>query len=613
MKPTLKKIFSLSLLFSLSALASPCCPEKCCFTPVKDNDCFKRSCGYPFLLPRSQSFNLARRIVGVQQEIHKDTECKYGTFNIALEYTRSFKSERILTDLLGIDACNCSITLQGSDVDSRKTRAWLADHFGLPMDFESTVCFNPRIQNFIIDFHWYVGLDEWHKGSFFRLYAPLVHSRWDLNMCEKVKEKGIKSFPAGYMSSEEISRMDLPRNFEDVMRGGISFGDMKSPLKYGLMSKCRLSETRFADIRAELGCNFAFDEECHDYHCGAFFHAAAPAGNRPNSQYLFEPVVGNGKHWEFGAGLTSSYILWRDECEDQSFGVYFDAVVTHLFKSCQMRSFDLCGKLNSRYMLLEAMGSNDTAIGDEATGCSLANYAYKSCLVPAINLTTQCVYSKVNVQADLALKFSYLRKCWSLDLGYNLWARTGEKFYIKNDCCSGGCGCDSYAIKGDAFVYGKYCLNNINYITGLSATQSEATIRSGKNYPAQNGDNPMLNPRIDNPKDAYSFVNPVGSIGDPNDPCELTSGQIKTSVQPKVVGPCDLDTYKSPSALTHKIFGHLNYKWAPDECDDWVRNPYLGIGAEAEFGGKCCKNSCDKSRTGISQWGIWIKAGWSYE
>ena len=634
MKPTLKSIFTLSLLFSLSALADSCCTEKCCFSPVRENDCAKRCCGYPFLLPRSQSFNLARRMVGIQTEIHKHDhdECdRYGTTYLAFEYTRSFREERLLSDLLGLDACNCSLSIQGSLVENRDDKAWLADYFGLPMDFQSRVCFEPRIENIIIDLHWYTGLDDLHKGMFFRLYAPLVHTRWNLNLCETVKEKGSASFPAGYMSTREILREELPRSFDEVMAGCVTFGDMKSPLRYGLMSNCRLKETKLADLRAELGCNFVRDEECHDYHLGMSLHAAAPTGTRPDSQYFFEPIVGNGRHWELGLGLTSSYIMWRDECENKSFGLYFDAVLTHMFRACQKRSFDFLCKPNSRYMLLEAMGSNETAIGDESTGCSLADYAYKSCLLPAINVTTLCVDSKISIQADLALKFSYLSNCWSLDLGYNLWARTGEEFYLKDNCCDNRCGCTRYAIKGDTHPYGKYCLNNINYKTGLSATQSMADIHGGKNYPAQNNDSPELNPRIDNPTLAYSFGNPLISLKRPEDPCACeaqdgcTEPEMKTSIQPILINSCDLDVYKGPSAITHKIFAHVNYKWERENCD---KQPYLGIGGEAEFTGRSCgncsndnnccdgdcdSNNCSNPRLGVSQWGIWIKAGWSYE
>jgi len=629
MKPTLKKIFTLSLLVSFSAiLRGNCCSDRCCTLPIKSPDCMTRCCGYPFIGYRSQSANLARRIVGTQTEVHKyGMDDKYWTSYAALEYTRSFRPESIMEDLFGLDACGCSINIQGSLVENRNPRAWLADYFGLPMDFESNICFEPRIQNFIIDLHYYVGLDNWHEGMFFRLYAPLVYTRWDLNMCEKVKTKGDACFPKGYMSVCEIPRADLPANFTEVMKGNTTFGDMRCPISYGLMSQCKETETRLADLRAELGTNVVLKE---DYHFGMALHVAAPTGTRPDAYYLFEPLVGNGKHWEVGAGLTGSYIMWRSECEDKFLGMYFEAVLTHMLRACQRRSFDLLCKPNSRYMLLEEMGPNHQAISKCEGGCCsgpncclqdcncIADSIYTGKLVPAINVTTFCVDSKISIQADLALKLAYYSNDWSFDIGYNFWARSGEKFYLRDNCCS-PCGDKRFAIKGDAFVYGQYEYNNIDFVVPLSATQSEADIHAGKNYPLQTGEvaanattctkKVSYNPRIDNPHLAWSFVAPLTDLY--GCPIIENTPNVNTSIQPKVLDASDIDMFKGPKAYTHKLFAHINYKWDKEECDV---NPYLGIGGEAEFAGRCkCTGDCNNPRLGVSQWGIWLKAGWSYE
>ena len=629
MKHILKKIFTLSLLFSLN-ISGHCCSDRACALPIKSPDCISRCYGYPLMAYRSQSMNLARRMVGTQADIHKyGMDDRYWSAFVGFEYTRSFRPERILEQLFGQDACNCNILLQGSKVEDRSSRAWLADYFGLPMDFESTLCFEPRIQNFIVDFHYYVGLDNWHEGAFFRLYAPLVYTRWDLRMCEKVKTKGEACFPKGYMNSCGVPLSEMPQSFTEVMKGNTIFGDMKSPLAYGMFSPCVLTDTKLADLRAELGTNFVLKE---DYHLGIALHAAAPTGTRPDARYVFEPIIGNGRHWEIGIGVTSSYVFWRDECEDKYAGVYFDAVLTHMFKACQTRSFDYLCKVNSRYMLLEEMGPNNNAIGRcdglccDGTNCCttdcrcLADYTYTGKLVPAINANTFCVDTKVDVQGDLAIKLAYYSCGWSFDVGYNFWGRTGEEFYVRNACCN-PCGDHQYALKGDAYVYGQYELNNVNYLTGLSATQSEADIHSGTNYPIQasdpdrtapipaTGDKASLNPRIDNKKPAYSHKYPLSTM-DRTDFTGFATPDVNTSIQPKVLKAGDIDMYKSPKAYTHKVFAHLNYKW-DDECKDV--NPYMGIGGEAEFAGSRCKDVCESPRLGVSQWGVWLKLGWSYE
>ena len=52
-----------------------------------------------------------------------------------------------------------SINISGSAIANRGANDWLADYFGLPRDFQSTVIFKPTISNYILDFSFYAGLD----------------------------------------------------------------------------------------------------------------------------------------------------------------------------------------------------------------------------------------------------------------------------------------------------------------------------------------------------------------------------------------------------------------------------------------------------------------------
>ena len=568
-------------------------------------------------------------------------ETTYGAMYVALEYTRSFRPEYLANYLFGCDlACCNSLLIQGSTVPDRNPRAWLADYFGLPMDFDSRVSFCPRIQNVIVDLDFYLGFRE---KFFFKLQAPIAWTKWELNMCECISDIGDEPFPAGYMSAAAVPAASLPESFIEAMSGTVTWGDMKEEIKFGRMTNCKKTKARLADIRASLGWNFVLDE---DHHLGAFLQIAAPTGNRPTACYLFEPIVGNGKHWELGFGITSSRIFWRSkEYSDRYMGFWFDATVTHLFKTCQCRSFDFCCKPNSRYMLLEEMevnaeGDNQIiAEPDEAA----PPYRYKSNLIPAINWSTFNVDVKINAQLDLALKLGYFRENWSFDIGYNLWARTGEKFCLDccNDCCDRCCGCPStceakklYAIKGDSYVYGYHDISGKPEFP-LTATQCEADIRGGKNYPVKIGEFASLNPRVDSPQLAGTASRLLIDYDD--------NGQLKSSTDPALVSHCMLNLGKSPSAITHKIFGSFSYAWK-DEKENWI--PFMGMGWEVEFAQKsafdecctdCCKtccnsccNSCtencgtcctapcsscceESKRAGIFQYGVWFKGGFSFD
>jgi len=627
------------------------CCRACC-----DIDCGCYSCskcctdpcdGYPFLLPRSQGRNSAIGIVGWQEFVNKYCqEDRYGALSLAIEYKRTFRPERLAHFYFGNDLINCcELYIQGDnpcgETGNKHPRAWQAEYFGLPDDYSSKVRFCPHIENAIIDLNYYAGLDNITKGFYVKIHAPLVWTRWQLCMCENVICDGDNGIGKGILSKPpSLNRNQLPKTFTQVMGGGVTYGDMKSPMRYGLMDNCRRKKIRFAELDLTLGHNWYLEE---DYHFGGTFYFAAPTGSRPCSKYLFAPLVGNGHHWEFGVGLSGSYIFWRDcECDDRYLGVWMEATIAHLFRDWQNRSFDFCGKPNSRYMLLAQMGENSDAIkiGDNHDTISYASYQYKENLIPAINWSTFCIGVSVPIQADIAVKVGWVKENFSVDLGYNLWARTGEKFTFDNCLCDDG---KKYAIKGSAYMYG-YDSSSTSF-PGIPFSQSMADIHGGI------ADNDDANTKVDNRQKTWN------SSGEAL--LSLETGEIRPQMNgsepPILVSRRHLNTGRSPSSLTHKLFGNISYAKKDQDCccpcdDTYI--PFIGIGAEVEFASDnwkecCCDcNSCttncnidrpiaptvstgtelcscdtcykdcccgEKKRGGLTQWGIWLKMGISFE
>ena len=651
MKQLIKIVLLTFLIFNITTAMTKTkkCKEKCCDTCcLAYNDCDPCCCisslyGHPFLAYRSQSVNASRDLVGWQQFINRDSrENYYGALALTFEYTRSIKPERIAQFFFGRDIIGCnSLLIQGSLVENRNGKAWLADYFGLPLDFESCVSFCPRIENYIADIHAYVGLDGAKRGMYFKIHAPFVRTKWQLNISESVKTEGTQSFPRGYMAEDVVERNKLAKTFIESVSGFHTFGDMQDSLEFGKMTPFKIEKTRISDVQIIFGWNPVRED---DRVFGFNFRVDAPTGNRPCSFYLFEPIVGNGKHWAVGVGFNSSSILWRSETNpDNFFGVWIDANLNHLIKSCQCRSFDFCGKPNSRYMLLEEVGPNNADISYAPISDIIeqedldifvfdldqqifATNQYQKKLIPTINWSTFPVDVRIDIQADIAIKFSYVKNNWGWDFGYNLWARSGEKYTLKDDCCYD---CEEeikYAIKGDAFIYG---YRNFTYDPNeepplntpvpnnppvpISATQSCADIHSGKNFPAHTESNPALtNPEIDNPNSIADATDT--GIGDE---IVLATNQedaglfdtiysgeielpIRSSFDPVLVSRKDLDMSKGPSAVTHKFFVHFNYA-GKNETRDWT--PFIGIGGEIELDTWCTM------RRGVSQWGGWIKGG----
>src|SRR5579885_1630957 len=154
--------------------------------------------GRSFFYPRSQSVHAERELVGWEQDINLcDVGKCYGSFYVMPICSRSIRPCDIAEYFFG----QSSVVFSGSHAPNRGEDDTLADYFGVPIDFVSTVHFKPRIENVIIDTNLYVGLDSWHPGLYARFHAPFGTTKWNLNMCEQVQNSGELNDPPGYRAS----------------------------------------------------------------------------------------------------------------------------------------------------------------------------------------------------------------------------------------------------------------------------------------------------------------------------------------------------------------------------------------------------------------------------
>lgn len=648
-------------------------------------DSLAGECAAPHYSIRSQGADSARWLVGLANDYHTNLfqMCElYGTVNGIFEYTKSFRDEDIARCIFGPGLTSngdcATIKVSGSHVANRGARDWLADYFGLPTDFESCITIKPEVTNYIFELNLWLGFDNWcWEGTYLSLHVPIVRTKWCLNACETVTNKGSLGYDAGYFDEKAVAFSDLNTKATTFLEGNYKLDSIGlKALTTSKWSPCCLDETGLAELRAEFGWNFW---QCEDYHVGLNLRVAIPTGTRPDGCHLFEPIVGNGHHFELGAGLSTHVILWRDcEC-DRYFGFYLDAYATHLFKTNQCRNFDLCGKPNSRYALAMKLGATNPAgelKGNPAaatadpdgfvgptSGYTDSTYQFQDQFCPVANLTKSKVDVSVGVQGEFTALFDFTSCGFSWDVGYNLWARGCEK--IEEDCkCPPTLKPNTWALKGDGHVYG-FQLENCNISAGdaalaeepfaLSATQKDATIHHGTNRGcgvALNLVTQWNNPGVDNAQLAYNdaesgttgvcsplvrtrIENPPGVSG-----CTgvVPSDQTRTSIQSVFIDPSEID-YRCArtKGLSHKFFTNLSYTWCENECG-WT--PYLGVGAKVEWAkGKSdscdtgcpttttscptttscdpCDISCNTdcgscTRCSLSEWGVWVKGGFSF-
>jgi len=535
---------------------------------------------------RSQGLDGALELTGWQQIIYKyDQDSNYGTIAAAAKYTRSFRADKIADFLFGAE----KLRFSGSRAE-RKPGDILADYFGLPADFSSTVCFSPHITNTIIDFDWFQAFDASVPGLYIMLHMPVVHTKWDLFMQETNINSGTAFYPAGYMSNTNIPASNLPQTVTQALRGNTIFGDMDQPLKYGKIFG-RQTRVRIAELQGTLGWNYNQPW----YHAGISFRVGAPTGNATNAEFIFEEIVGNRHHWDVGIGLSAHVNAWEDKDAGRRIAFYLDAHVSHLCTSEQKRSFDFTQNGNgSRYILMEQIEEPSQNL--LLNGTIVPSNQYIGNLVNAINYTTFDTNISIGVQADIVLKFAYQSDGFEFDLGYDFWANSKEKLHCRDKFPE-----NRFALKGDAQVYGFTAVTD-NPIA-LNATQSKSTLLGGQG----NGNSNFQNLNADNPAAASTALGITLNQLNTADAAALGIAQVQVNGSNPAILLKDSDINNEsgilPRALSHKIFAYAGSLW--DNRDDF--DPYLGVGLSGEFANT---NPCNNAT--CSQWAIWVKGGISY-
>lgn len=535
---------------------------------------------------RSQGLNSVRELAGWQQVIYRyDQDRNYGSPALAVEYNRSFRPQEIANFLFG-GKC---LRFSGSRAD-RKDGDILADYFGLPASFSSTVTVSPHISNTIIDLNWFQAFDGYLPGLFIMVHVPIVHTKWNLYMQETNINPGTAFYPAGYMSDTNIPASDLPQSVTQALHGNTIFGDMDQPLQYGKIFG-RQVRSRIAELTATLGWNY----NQPNYHVGINFRVGAPTGNATHAEFLFESIVGNRHHWDVGFGISAHGIVWQNKETGRRVGLYFDSHISHLCTSQQKRSFDFTKNGNgSRYILLEQIDDISSSSQLLINGVRPVNQ-YIGNLVPAINYTTFDTKISIGVQTDIVFKFAYQRDGFEVDFGYNFWANSKEKLHCRDRFIE-----NRFALKGDAQIYG---FTTDNIAVALNATQSMATLLGGQG----SGNGNFTNANADNQPAAASTS--AGILNQLNEAdaiaLNILQSQVFGSNPAILLSDSDINNESGilPRAFSQKLFVYAGNLW--DNRDDY--DPYFGIGLSGEFAhADPCNNAA------CAQWAIWFKGGFVY-
>ena len=414
--------------------------------------------GHNFYVQRSQLTDFARRLVGVTPQFLVPCDMDYlnGYVAVVPEYMRSLDSD-LIGDYFFFNGTN-SMTFgseDGTGVDV------FARNFLLNDQFYGLVNASPQVENFIADFQFRINFDEWVCGLYAELFVPVTWTRWKMSLEETVTDTG------QYILANQLGNTvdaDSPiGSIITAFNGQIlspNFPDLTETLQYGRIDNStasgRKSKTGVADIEAAFGYNFCSEI----YHVGMDIRGIFPTGNRPESHFLFEPIIGNGKHFEFGGSLTGHYEFWNNSC-DSCFGLWLQGAIYHVFKAKQRRIFDLNFANGT-----QNIGSNRLLIKKYAGGA----YADEVLFGPNV-LAVECKVSNA-VHANAIALFYYKRCDFSLDIGYEFWVLTKDKLVV-----TGSIPANTYGVAGDSGTAGIYVNNTASQttISGANAADYDPT------------------------------------------------------------------------------------------------------------------------------------------
>jgi hypothetical protein len=410
--------YILLVLFALvsgSALANDCCRTEC--SVENSCDCEITSRSYLAVRPMFQSSS-PEKVSGFRSDrLHAKEDGWHGTAEVALfgskstndrELARYFfpfcKTSLIVEEFQGGDGGSNPVVLPTSS----KPLDVLANHFNIFTvngDFKSEISIRPSQSVVGAGFQVRKALsmdEEKGRGFFTSVSFPIQRVSNNLKLKETVLRDG------GGASPTRDSGTAVANMTEAFSQTQWQFGKIKTR---------SMSKTGVADIEFKVGYEWIQEDP---FHLESYLGILIPTGNKPNSQFLFEPVVGHGRHWGMMLGNSLGIQIWEDQAKDRQFRMEYASHTQYLFRNTQCRSVDLKCKPWSRYIELYR---NE----EEATSASTfssprdADFA-----TPGINVLTMPLKVRPGFQHNMTTAAVFRSRAWRVEGGYNLFCRQSE-------------------------------------------------------------------------------------------------------------------------------------------------------------------------------------------
>lgn len=317
-----------------------------------------------------------------------------GAIEVSVSYIASYDSQSIRSYFSPFDKEKLTVKENMTNLNplvDQGSQDILSYNFNLVTkdgNFESTIEFSPikKIWSSNVVLYRQLKNNWWIAGT-----IPFMHMETDMRLVEKIVE-------GGGGASHDLTNFNIGGNYQvGTMKEAFASRNMK----YGRIDG-KQKKTDFSDCVLKIGREYRDNAQGH---IRPFMGVVIPSSNKPTAEYMFEPVLGNGKHpgvlfgSEFGTQLAS-----RKRYTISCGGVM---QMTYLFPRNQIRSFDPAGKPWGRYMAMVA----------NAQDMAQSRYSF------GINECTKVTKSDPGIQYVSNLSFSIARDNNCCKLGYQTTVR----------------------------------------------------------------------------------------------------------------------------------------------------------------------------------------------
>lgn len=409
MKKNLLALLSIGAISAMSTLAD----AKCSSSSANSNSCDHEATGKTTLANTQPHFtSVTPELVSALRSDfnHAREDGKAGAMQFVLFGSRSTNKgdlaryffpdakEELVTVETGPDAGKIGFNEGKQDLLAQNFNIYTEDG-----DFKSTIKIAPQQS--------VVGLGLYYRQSFWKLHdrgrgfwlslsAPITHMKNNMNLTEVIESDS----PANPLASP------------DAVNSMIAALNQPS-WNFGKISTCAMKKTGLADIEFKIGYEWLQHEPAH---METYIGAILPTSNKQSGEYVFEPIIGRGKHAGLMFGSSLGIDIWENAGGDKMIRFELANHSEYQFDKHEVRSFDLKNKPWSRYIDLYASEeqAQEAALNPGGFGQTLAT--------PGINILTQKVKVTPGLVHDINSAFVFSVRKFEGEVGYNFFARRAE-------------------------------------------------------------------------------------------------------------------------------------------------------------------------------------------